>query len=57
VSQEQNWVGQITDKKLKKKTRRKEDLMDLNAENCLDRLLPEDWTILFEVAEEFTRQG
>jgi hypothetical protein len=31
--------------------------MDLNADNCVDKLSGEDWNILFEFDEEFHRKG
>ena len=43
--------------KPKRSTRRKEDIEDLNAENCIDKLSAEDWNILFEFDEEFHRRG
>lgn len=31
--------------------------MDLNSENCVEKLSAEDWNILFEFDEEFHRKG
>jgi len=31
--------------------------MDLNADNCVEKLSAEDWNILFEFDEEFHRKG
>jgi len=31
--------------------------MDLNSDNCLEKLSTQDWNILFEFDEEFHRRG
>ena len=33
------------------------DIADLNADNCLELLSPDDWNVLFETDEEFYRKG
>ncbi|KAL4432998.1 hypothetical protein ABPG74_005371 [Tetrahymena malaccensis] len=33
------------------------DIQDLNYENCLEKLSPENWEVLFETDEEFYRRG
>ena len=33
------------------------DVLDLNENNCLDKLQKEDWEILFETDEENHRRG
>jgi tubulin polyglutamylase TTLL4 len=33
------------------------DVQDLNAENCLEKLSPENWEVIFETDEEFHRRG
>lgn len=33
------------------------DVADLRADNCLDKLSPESWEMLFETDEEFYRKG
>ncbi len=43
--------------KPKRTNYRKEDIEDLNADNCIDKLSAEDWNILFEFDEEYHRRG
>lgn len=57
MAQEGNWVGGEGGKKPKRKARRLEDLDGLTADNCLEKLKPEDWAVLFETDEEFHRRG
>jgi len=33
------------------------EIQDLNADNCLEKLSPENWEILFETDEEYHRRG
>ena len=54
--QEQKFIDH-NEKKIKKKPKRLEDLYDLNAENCVEKLEPDDWALLFETDEEFHREG
>ena len=34
-----------------------QDIVDLNADNCVEKLSVEDWNILFEFDEEYHRRG
>jgi len=52
--QEQKF-SELNEKKAKKKPKRLEDLFELNSENCVEKLMPDDWTLLFETDEEFHR--
>ena len=44
-------------KRYRKQFGRNANLVDLNADNCLDKLTAEDWNILFEFDEEYYRKG
>ena len=33
------------------------NILDLNVDNCIERLSQEDWQILFEFDEEYHRKG
>ena len=37
--------------------KKKEDIQDLSADNCVEKLNPEDWKMLFEFDEEYHRKG
>ena len=43
--------------KPKRQPRKREEIQDLNASNCVEKLSAEDWNILFEFDEEFHRKG
>ena len=49
------------DQKLKRKYHRRaygcQDLVDLNSDNCIEKLSVEDFQILFEFEEEYYRRG
>ena len=50
INEKEELIGRISNRNYKK-------LENLNWDNCIDKLNPEDWEILFESEEEFYRRG